>query len=126
MPRDRPTNCHSSAAARSRRGRSSSPISVAKVCSAGPPVARRRRSVSRSALAPGNRSPTASATTVSTQPSTNASSVSSSAIAACWPGVIVGSNMPCPSAASMLDGSDGSIEEASCSTAEKSTEIARA
>ena len=39
---------------------------------------------------------------------------------------MVGSNMPWPSAASMLDGSVGSIEDASCSIAEKSTEIARA
>ncbi len=54
-----PTASQRSAAARSRRGRSSRPISVAKVCSAGPPVARRRRSVSRSADAPGSRSPTA-------------------------------------------------------------------
>ena len=34
---------HSAAASRSRRGRSSSPTRVANVCSAGPPVARRRR-----------------------------------------------------------------------------------
>jgi hypothetical protein len=43
-----PTPCfsltlhHSAAASRRRRGRSSSPTRVAKVCSAGPPVARRR------------------------------------------------------------------------------------
>ena len=41
--------CHSVAASRSRRGRSSSPTSEAKVRSAGPPVARRRRIVSCSA-----------------------------------------------------------------------------
>ena len=48
----RPTGA---AASRSRRGRSSSPTSVANVCSAGPPVARRRRSVSRSAAGAGQR-----------------------------------------------------------------------
>ncbi|KLL93183.1 hypothetical protein NJ76_32150, partial [Rhodococcus sp. IITR03] len=37
---------HSAAASRTFRGRSSRPTSVAKVCSAGPPVARRRRRVS--------------------------------------------------------------------------------
>ena len=73
VPRCSPSRRHSSAALRSCRGRSSSPTIVANVCSAGPPEARRRRNVSRSAAAPGNRSPTASATTASTQPSINAS-----------------------------------------------------
>ena len=49
MPRASASEAHSRAASRSRRGRSSRPTRVAKVCSAGPPVARRRRSVSRSA-----------------------------------------------------------------------------
>ena len=87
-PRCSVSSRHSSDAARSRRGRSSSPTTVANVCSAGPPEARRRRSVSRSASAPGSRSPTASATTASTQPSTSASSVSSRASAAFCSGVV--------------------------------------
>ena len=50
-PRSSSRARHSAAASRSRRGRSSSPTRAAKVCSAGPPVARRRRIVSRSAAA---------------------------------------------------------------------------
>src|SRR5699024_2655193 len=122
-----PTRLHSVAASRIRRGRSSSPTSVAKVCSAGPPVARRRRSVSRSASAPGNRSATASATTTSTQPSTSASSVSSRVSAACCCGVVCGCNSPEDDiASSMLAGLLGSIWLANCSMADMSTVMPRA
>ncbi len=62
------------AASRSLRGRSSSPTRVAKVRSAGPPVARRRLIASASALACGSRLLRPSSTTVATQPSTRASS----------------------------------------------------
>ena len=46
-PRCSVSAAHSAVASRSRRGRSSRPTSAAKVCSAGPPAARRRRKVSR-------------------------------------------------------------------------------
>ena len=48
VPRAAASSSQSAAASRSRRGRSSRPTRVANVCSAGPPVARRRRTVSRS------------------------------------------------------------------------------
>ena len=102
----RPTRC---AASRSRRGRSSRPTRVAKVCSAGPPEARRRRIVSASAECPGSRSLAASATTVSTQPSTSASSVSSRRSAICCSGVSSGSSTPLPSSCWMLSGLLGSM-----------------
>ena len=52
-PRASRTAAHRFAASRIRRGRSSRPTSVAKVASAGPPVARVRRTVSASAAAAG-------------------------------------------------------------------------
>ena len=57
-------------------------------------LARRLRSVSLSADAPGIRSPSASATTVCTQPSVSASNVSSRSSAAVCSGVAFGSKMP--------------------------------
>ena len=85
------------------------PTSVANVCSAGPPEARRRRIVSASAECPGSRSFAASATTVSTQPSTSASSVSRRRSAICCSGVSSGSSTPLPSSCWMLSGSLGSM-----------------
>ena len=109
---------HSTAASRSLRGRSSRPTSVANVCSAGPPVARRRRRVSLSAEVPGIRSPSASVTTVCTQPSINASSVSSRSRAAVCSGVAFGSKMPWFSSCSI---SDGSVSEAGLNPRAKSS-----
>ena len=103
-PRASVSEAHSREASRSRRGRSSRPISVANVCSAGPPDARRRRSVSRSASADGRRGSAAACTTASTQPSTSASAVSSRASAAFCSGVSSGWNMPCWSAVLQLLG----------------------
>ena len=54
MPTASVTACHMAAASRRRRGRSSSPTSVAKADSAGPPEARRRRTVSAMASARGS------------------------------------------------------------------------
>lgn len=70
-------------------------MSVAKVCSAGPPEARRLRIVSRSASAEVSRDFAASWTTASTQPSTSASAVSRRAREAFCSGVSSGWNMPC-------------------------------
>ena len=83
------SSAQSRAASRSRRGRSSSPTRVANVCSAGPPVARRRRTASRSESAPGI-CVAARVTTMSTQPSTRASSVSRRARAAALGGGVLG------------------------------------
>ena len=83
----------SRAASRSRRGRSSRPTRVANVCSAGPPVARRRRTASRRDSAPAI-CVDARVTTMSTHPSTRASSVSSRASAAACAGVSSGSKTP--------------------------------
>jgi len=59
----------------SRRGRSSSPTRVAKVRSAGPPVARRRLTASARASACERRSRATALTTVATHPSTRTSAV---------------------------------------------------
>ena len=107
-PRASVSEAHSREASRSRRGRSSRPISVANVCSAGPPEARRRRSVSRSASADGRRGLAAACTTASTQPSTSASAVSRRASAAFCSGVSSGWNMPCWSASCSCSGFCGS------------------
>src|SRR5699024_3515411 len=66
---------HSFVASCSRRGRKSRPTREPKACSAGPPEARRRLIISRSALAE-SRGLAASVTTTSTQPSMSASNVS--------------------------------------------------
>ena len=92
---------HRVEASRSRRGRSSRPTRVAKVCSAGPPAARRRRTVSCSLAAAGIRSAVAWPTTSSTQPSTSARVTSSFSSAAFWAGDGSGSNSP-PAIASCI------------------------
>ena len=102
---------HSVEASRSRRGRSSSPTSDAKVCSAGPPAARRRRTASWSLAAAGIRSAVAWPTTSSTQPSTSARVTSSRDSAACWAGVCWRSKSP-PSKASCIDGRVARVEPA--------------
>ena len=56
MPWRERSEPHSVEASRSRRGRSSRPTRAAKVCSAGPPAARRRRTASCSLAAAGIRS----------------------------------------------------------------------
>ncbi len=68
------TRCQNDAASRSRRGRISSPTSVPNACSAGPPVALRRRTVSAIASCLGRRV-VAATVTLSTQPSMSASVV---------------------------------------------------
>ena len=113
------------------RGRSSSPISVAKVCSAGPPEARRRRIVSVSAPVPGIRSPSALLTTCSTQPSISASKVSSRVSAACCSGVVLGSNdadelINSSSFDGLANNSVGSRSVVSCSMPLKSMLMPRA
>ena len=92
---------HRVEASRSRRGRSSRPTRVAKVCSAGPPAARRRRTASCSLAADGIRSWVAWPTTSSTQPSTRARVTSRRSSAACWAGDLDRSNSP-PSIASCI------------------------
>ena len=76
IPRASRSAAHKLAASRIRRGRNSRPTSVANVSSAGPPVARARRTASAKAGAEGIRSAVACVTTSSTQPSTRASIVS--------------------------------------------------
>ena len=64
------------------------------MCSAGPPAARRRRTVSRIASACGRWPRAALSVTCSTQPSISASRVSRRTSAASWAGVLCGSNSP--------------------------------
>ena len=131
VPTASPTRRHNSEASRALRGRSSSPTSEAKACSAAPPVARRRSHISRSLSALGSRSPTAVATTTSTQPSTSASSVSSRPSAASLTLVTLGPIAPAPPESNSwsLAGScrmDGSSPEARSSSPEVSTRMPRA
>src|SRR5699024_10696966 len=114
-----------------RRGRSSSPTSEEKACSAEPPAARRRSHISRSLSALGRRSPTASVTQASTQPSTRASRVSSRPSAASLTLVTLGpiASAPPESISWSLAGScsiDGSRLEAKSSSPEVSTRMPRA
>ena len=119
------TACHMAAASRSRRGRSSRPTRVAKADSAGPPAARRRRTVS--AIAPdfGNLT-VACAVTTSTQPSTNASIVSRRESAASWASVFGGISAPLAIACRSSSGLLGSKPVASSSSLEVSIWISPA
>ena len=134
IPTAEVSRSHSAAASRILRGRNSSPSRVAKVCSAGPPVARRRRIISLNATVAGIRSASAAETTVATQPSMRASMVSSRSSAAVCSAVALGSNMPpsrlaWESSSSIFDGSAseaGSNPAASCSMPLMSTFMPRA
>ena len=81
-------------ASRKARGLSSIPTRAAKVRSAGPPAARRRRIASVSAALAGSLSPLACDTTSSTHPSMHANKVSSRATAAFCSGVSSGASKP--------------------------------
>ena len=93
---------------------------MANVASAGPPVARRRRTVSASGTAAGIHRAVASVTTSSTQPSTRASIVSSRCSVASCSGVFCGSKSPPSSLAPISSRLDGSIPETASSSAEVS------
>ncbi len=125
-PRLSRSSRHSCDASRIRRGRNWSPTKVPKVCSAGPPPARLRRTVSPKAAALASRPSAACATTSSIQPSISASSVSSRASAACCAGVFSGSNKPPVSASCRASGFVGSIEPSASCIREVSTVIPRA
>ena len=75
-------------------GAARGPTREAKVCSAGPPAARRRRTVSRIASACGRWPRAAASVTCSTQPSISASSVSRRTRAASWAGRVVRLEQP--------------------------------
>ncbi|CPU67220.1 Uncharacterised protein [Mycobacteroides abscessus] len=119
-------SAHRAAASRERRGRSSRPTSVANVCSAGPPAARRRRSISRSGTAWGRWGSAATAVTSSTQPSTSASVVSRRSRVACCSGVFCRPKTP-PDSARWSASVSARSTSASCdSSAERSMVMPRA
>ena len=125
-PRSSLSEAHSAAASRSRRGRSSRPTREENACSAGPPVARRRRTVSRRAAAEGSIFSVAAQLSSSTQPSTRARAVSSFSSACSWAGVRCGMKTPCDRASWMPSGLPGSSSRASSSIFDVSMWMPRA
>ena len=109
-PSSRPMRSHRAAASRMRLGRRCIPSSWAKVRSAGPPVARSLRDISRSCSICGIWAMPAFHVTQSTHPSTRASRFSRLASASCCSGV---SGMPTLVRFTAPDRESGSIEAAS-------------
>ena len=121
-----PMLSHSAAASRMRLGRNCMPIRLSNVRSAGPPMARSRRNISRSCSICGICAMPARHTTASTQPSTKASRFSNAFMACFCSGVSGNATLVMFTALAMESGSMDSASRICSSMASMSMVMPRA